>query len=726
MRTINGIFVGCFVSLITVGCSLQKLDPLNEGNAGKSTGGSAGDSAAGRSSRGGTTSNGGTSTSTGRTTSSSSITVGQTSEGGSASIGGSSGNDGTTSNSGSSNTTVGGTSSTGGSSVLTGGTSSIGGSKATGGTTSSVVGGSAATGGTTSAGSTSAVGLAIATPTLPTGKTYVAYSGTVTASGATSYSWSISSGSLPSGLTLQNTTSATVTIAGTPTEVGLYPVKLAVTDGVRATTIDAQVAVTHKVAFLSDRITSGVKELFLVEVGAETVADPVRLSAAMSTGGITSFAWSPDGAKIAYLAGTQLYVVDLSTPGTATLAAVQVSRYAWLSHGQSLAVARTGGDVVTIDVSSAPPWATQSIPLATIDTGRKLSSTTIKVSPRNRDFGLTRILDSSDGSGKPSWEIYQVTWTAGSAPIVGTIAPAGNGEGIESYSYDGSIVTSAANGAHFTVSLANPSTPALLFSVHGGAPAWSPTTVAQLTRNDQIIPEPSSINLRTPSGSTWSTTVLATPTCPADFAPLPWSPDGANGVFLCGIGLRGIASVATATAGRDVALLPADFGTNSFTNMGACDWSPDSKWIKLHADRFADGTDELFLVRFSAPGAATRPYTTIAAPGISASQFSPNSAYIAYVGILGTTTLPSLYLSQLPSAGTPTSASLATPPNSPSVQRDIAWLPGSRVLLYRTNDAGGAQLHTTPLSSAGGSGNSISVTGAYGTGVSTYQPAPTR
>jgi len=732
MRTINGIFVGCFVSLISMGCSLQKLDPINEGNAGKdagkSTGGSAGDSAAGRSSRGGTTSNGGSSTSTGGTTSSSSTTGGPTSEGGSSSIGGSATSGGTTSNGGSSNSTVGGTSSIGGTSVISGGTSSIGGSKATGGTTSSVVGGSAATGGTTAAGGTSAVGLAITTPTLPTGKTYVTYSGTVTASGATSYSWSISSGSLPSGLTLQNTTSATVTIAGTPTEAGLYPVKLAVTDGVRATTIDVQVAVTHKVAFLSDRITSGVKELFLVEVGAETVADPVRLSTPLTSAGIASFAWSPDGAKIAYLVGSELRIAEVSSPGTATSLGSGVVNYSWLNLGQSLAFSATSGAVTVVDVSSAAPWTPRAVGLPAIAATRSFDSLSLLPSPHNRDFAVSRVTTAAGVAMDPNWENFQVTWGTGATVTVRAISTEMGFSSPFQFSFDGSILrTSSSSGCHFW-QLSESATPLEILQLSpffNGLPSWSPVTNSVLTTNVPNGADPPNLTLRRASSTgIWTNTVLSNPVCPPVVG--PWSPDGKSGLFACGADLRGIASVAVATLGSDKTLLPADFATNGFTSINAYGWSPDSNWVALRADRFTSNVDDLYLVKFNSSSTAVRPYGAIAAPGVTTWQFAPNSRYVAYVGILGTATLPGLYVSQLPSTGTPGNAAQITAASSPSVQTDIGWLAGSRVLLYRANDAGGAQLHATPLSSAAVAGNAISLTGAYGTGVSVYQPAPTR
>lgn len=57
--------------------------------------------------------------------------------------------------------------------------------------------------------------LAIATPTLAAGKTYVPFAGKLSASGGTAhYTWTLTGGTLPAGLSLQDAQSATVTIGG--------------------------------------------------------------------------------------------------------------------------------------------------------------------------------------------------------------------------------------------------------------------------------------------------------------------------------------------------------------------------------------------------------------------------------------------------------------------------------------------------------------------------------
>src|SRR6478609_3887682 len=89
--------------------------------------------------------------------------------------------------------------------------------------------------------------LEIAPPALDTGKTYLPFKGKITASGAQHYTWSITSGALPAGLVLQGAQTATVTIAGTPTQAGQFPITFSVTDGATTKTVDVIVGITHPV-----------------------------------------------------------------------------------------------------------------------------------------------------------------------------------------------------------------------------------------------------------------------------------------------------------------------------------------------------------------------------------------------------------------------------------------------------------------------------------------------
>jgi hypothetical protein len=105
-------------------------------------------------------------------------------------------------------------------------------------------------------------------------------------------------------------------------------------------------------------------------------------------------------------------------------------------------------------------------------------------------------------------------------------------------------------------------------------------------------------------------------------------------------------------------------------------------------------------------------------------SFSPNSRRIGYIGTLNGETLPGLFVGNLPIDGDLSPGLSLTPSGGAPVQSDIAWLPGSRVILYRANDAGGAQLHAALLGTDGSALTSQSVSGVFGTGVTSYQVAP--
>ena len=126
--------------------------------------------------------------------------------------------------------------------------------------------------------------LEIAPPTLGAGKTYVPFTGKLRASGAAHYDWSLASGVLPAGLTLQGAQSATVTIAGTPTEAGQFPISLSVTDGSATKTVDVTLVITHSALFLSDRNVDGRERAVHRRDWRGTAAAPVRLNASIAVG----------------------------------------------------------------------------------------------------------------------------------------------------------------------------------------------------------------------------------------------------------------------------------------------------------------------------------------------------------------------------------------------------------------------------------------------------------
>jgi hypothetical protein len=48
------------------------------------------------------------------------------------------------------------------------------------------------------------------------------------------------------------------------------------------------------------------------------------------------------------------------------------------------------------------------------------------------------------------------------------------------------------------------------------------------------------------------------------------------------------------------------------------------------------------------------------------------------------------------------------------------------VLVYRANDAGGAQIHSNHIGTSGTVSTTVDISGAYGTGVTSLQLAPTK
>jgi len=250
--------------------------------------------------------------------------------------------------------------------------------------------------------------------------------------------------------------------------------------------------------------------------------------------------------------------------------------------------------------------------------------------------------------------------------------------------------------------------------------AWNPVSRTMFAQQNQLS---TGLQFIQYVNSTWGqTTLLLNPSCTP--TPESWSPDGNHVLYACGTDVRAYRNISAASAGTDVTILPSGFLANTFTNVSSLGWSPDSQWIALLADKDTSNRFDIYLTRWAALGMATKPYTTSSSPGVSTWRFAPNSSSVAYVGAVGTSSTPELYLTTLPATGEPSAAVPLTSTADPAVQDDIAWLPGSRVIVYRANDAGGAQLHAVHVTPAGASSTPISVSGAGGTGVPSFQPAP--
>jgi Tol biopolymer transport system component len=566
------------------------------------------------------------------------------------------------------------------------------------------------------------LGLEIAQPNLAAGKTYVQFMGKISASGADSYAWSITSGTLPAGLSLQGAQSATVTIAGTPTEAGQFPISLSVTDGTTTKTVDVTLVVTHSALFLSDRNVSGVNELFLTEIGAETASAPVRLNASIPAGGgVSSFAWSPDGSKVLYLATqsaggpTELWVASVATPGSAqrvSAAGVTVSLMAWLRSGNVAAYMTNTGDAYLADLSGLTAGASKLVVSG--------PGTPSALAPSPNGKSLTVGTSDYDSAGHTTVStVTYVTWEEGTPKAVNllksTLAEPSFG-----FSYDGRF--GATNPAGWwDLSLASP-TPTALTGGFGFSVSFSPNAQALVVSDANPSYQ---LSVGTFDGGSLKLTVLAK-TNACSLVPDSWSPDGKNVIFrICANrDIRGINDVVKASADMDFSLLPTGFVSNSFTDIPAVAWSPDSQWVALRADRDVDGRYDLYLLRWSAPGIAHKPHANSTASGVSAWAFAQNSQAVAFVGSIAPQSSAGLYLSQLPPTGAPPPATLISEPASSVVQTDINWLPGSRVIAYRATVSGATQLFALPVTADGTAGSPVSINGVSGSGVLTYQLAP--
>jgi hypothetical protein len=562
--------------------------------------------------------------------------------------------------------------------------------------------------------------LAIAPPTLAAGKTYAPFTGKLSASGAAHYTWSITSGALPAGLTLQGAQSATVTIAGTPTEAGQFLISLSVTDGSTTKAVDVTLVITHSVLFLSDRRLAGVNELFVADIGGASAAAPVQLSASIpSGGGVSSYAWSPDGSKVLYLAAqsaggaAELWVASLAAPGTAqrvSAPGVTVSQMVWLGAGNIAAYSTGVGDTYLTALSAVLPAASK---LAISGHG---IAADLRPSPNGVSLGVNVNNEAIHAN-----EMSHVTWAAAGLTVVPLPAVQGSGP---FFSYDGryAVINSGASALWLDLSLPTPIGHDIS-SANGVGISWSPNAQTLFMARGAGPANDFSRGDFTSAGLT-ITALASASNCGA--APVRWSSDGRNGLYGCAADVRGISNLATAVAGTDFSLLPSGFLSNAFTDTPSMGWSPDSAWIALRADRDVDKQYDLQLIRWSTPGVAHKPHANSIAPGVTTWSFAPNSQSIAFVGTIAPQNNAALYLSKLPAIGAPPTATLISAPASSVVQTDINWLPGSHLITYRATVSGASQLFAVPVAADGTAGSVVSISGVSGSGVSSYQLAPAR
>jgi hypothetical protein len=562
--------------------------------------------------------------------------------------------------------------------------------------------------------------LEIAQPTLAVGKTYVPYNGKISASGAAQYSWSVTSGALPAGLALQGAQSATVTVAGTPSEAGQFPITLSVTDGTEKKSVDVSLVITHAALFLSDRRVAGVNELFLAEIGGPSTDAPVQLSASLPAGGsVSNYVWSPDGTKVLYLATqssggpTELWIASLAAPGIAQRVSgvgVPVNRMVWLRSGNVAAYLTSVGDAYLADLSGATPGPSKLAISGHGDPGYLVASpngTSLAVVIGNEALHLA--------------ETSYVKWASGGPTVTPLLSAQG---GLDSFSYDGRyVVLSQGPFAWWLdLSLATPITHEISSS-NGVGISWSPNSQALFMSTGA---GPLNVFSRGDFTGTDLKTTTLTSVSNCGGGPVRWSPDGRSGLFGCTTDIRGISNLATATPGADFSLLPSGFLPNSFTSLWNVAWSPDSAWIALSIDREIDQQNDLYLVRWAAPGVAYKAHANSINQGVTSYAFSGNSRSVAAVATIGPQANAGLYLTKLPASGPPPLAALVSTPPVAVVQNDINWLPGSRSLAYRAAFSGSTQLFAIPVAADGTAGPPVPISGASGSGVTSYQLAPAR
>jgi hypothetical protein len=98
----------------------------------------------------------------------------------------------------------------------------------------------------------------ITTTSTPSASVNAPYSATVDESGGVApFTWSVVSGALPPGLSLNSSTSASVSISGTPTASGLFTFTLKVVDSTGASAVSSSLAITVAAANANDSLFKG-------------------------------------------------------------------------------------------------------------------------------------------------------------------------------------------------------------------------------------------------------------------------------------------------------------------------------------------------------------------------------------------------------------------------------------------------------------------------------------
>ncbi len=227
----------------------------------------------------------------------------------------------------------------------------------------------------------------IATGGIPSTARGTPYDATVTAiGGVTPYSWTVSAGALPPGLALTSGTPS-ATLFGSATSTGTFSFELTVDDGMST---DSKTFVVHVrgdarwVAFVADGITDNVFEAFVVDVSGAAPGAPIVVNPQAPFGDVAlgddSIRMSPDNSKLAFIGDfdtsgvNELYVVDLSgvTPGVAQrvngtlVAGGAVSDFRWSPTSEKIAYIAdqdidTRSELYVVDLGSGAPSASLKV-----------------------------------------------------------------------------------------------------------------------------------------------------------------------------------------------------------------------------------------------------------------------------------------------------------------------------------------------------------------------------
>ena len=241
---------------------------------------------------------------------------------------------------------------------------------------------------------------AISTTSLPAATAGSAYSQTVSATGGTGpYTWSISVGTLPAGLSLGSSTSATVTISGTPTG-GSATITIKFVDAVGGSTTQVLTITVNAPPALTITTTS-------LAAGVIGTAYSHTLAA---TGGVPSYTWAVTTGSLP--AGLSLNASTGAISGT-----------------PSGTFTGTTSFTVTVTDSQTPTHATKPANLSIAISAPALSVTTTSLPGGSLGTAYSQTLAATGGAGTYAWSISTGSLPAGLALNAATGAITGTPTG---------------------------------------------------------------------------------------------------------------------------------------------------------------------------------------------------------------------------------------------------------------------------------------------------------